>query len=303
MAVITTGAFGKALWPGVNAWWGQAYKEWKVEYTDLFETYRSGKNFEEDVGTSMFGLMAVKPEGQALTYDTASQGFLTRYTHTEYALGFIITQIMVEDDQYMVIAQKRARALAFSARQTKEVVGANVYNRAFNSGFTGGDNIQLLSTAHLNVAGGTWSNRLATDADVSEASFEQACIDISKWQDDRGNQIAVMPYTVIISPDQVFEVERILMSPLQSATANNDINALYSMSKFPGGVKVNHYLTDTDAWFMRTDAREGMKYFTRRDDTFAEDNDFDTKNLKYSASARYVMGWTDPRGLFGSSGA
>lgn len=303
MAVITTGAFGKALWPGVNTFWGQSYAEHTTEYTELFMTYKSAKAFEEDVGTSMFGLAAVKPEGQPITYDAAQQGFLTRYTHVEYALGFIITQIMIEDDQYAVIAKKRAQALAFTMRQTKEVVAANIFNRGFDSNFTGGDGLELYSTAHLNVAGGTWQNELTTAADLSEAALEQACIDIAKWQDDRGNQIALMPTKLCIPVDLMFEAERILMTPLRVDTANNDINALRAMGKFQNGVVVNHYFTDTDAWFLKTNALDGMKHFERRGAAFAEDNDFDTKNLKYSASERYSFGWTDPRGTYGSPGA
>lgn len=303
MATITVGNFGKALWPGINKWYGKAYDEHKVEYTDLFNTYNSRKHYEEDVGITSFGLAQVKGEGAPVTYDSERQAFVTRYTHVEYALGFIITKIMYEDDLYDVVGERRAKGLAFSMRQTKEVVGANVYNRAFTAAYTGGDGKELLATDHPNFAGGTWANELATAADLSEAALEQAAIDIMKWTNDRGLKISIMPQTLIVPPDLVFEAERILMSPYRVATANNDINALKAMGKFPGGIKVNHYLTDADAWFIRTNAPDGMKYFERRADSFTQDDDFDTENAKYKATARYSFGWTDPRGLFGSPGA
>ena len=183
MATITTGNFAKALWPGVNSWYGQSYNEHKVEWTDLFDTYKSNRNYEEDMGITSFGLASAKPEGSAITYDEERQGFLTRYTHVVYGNGFIVTREMVEDDLYSIVAQKRAKGLAYSMRQTKETVASNVFNRAFNSSFVGGDGVELCSTAHVNVAGGTWGNELATSADLSEASLEQACIDIGRWTD------------------------------------------------------------------------------------------------------------------------
>lgn len=300
---INRGSFAKALWPGVNAFYGEKYNEFPVQYTGLFDTYSSSKAFEEDVGITGFGLAAVKSEGGSVSYDDMRQGFLTRYTHVAYALGFIITEEMVEDDQYMVVASKKAPALAYSMRQTKEIVGANVYNRAFNSTYTGGDGKEMCATDHPNVTGGTWANELATAADISEASLEQAIIDMGKWTNDRGLKIAVIPQKLIIPVDAQFDVERILMTPLQSGNSNNDINALKSTGKFPGGVFINNYLTDTDAWFIRTNVSESMKYIERRADNFSEDNDFDTNNLKYKATGRYSFGWTDPRGIFGSPGA
>jgi len=303
MAIINRASFSKALWPGVNAWYGEKYAEFPVEYTGLFDTQSSSKAFEEDVGTTGLGLAAVKGEGDAVTYDDMQQGFLTRYQHVTYGLGFIITEEMIEDDQYMIVANKKAQALAFSMRQTKEIVGANVYNRAFNASYLGGDGLELCSLLHPNVSGGTWANEAAVACDISEAALEQALIDMSKWTNDRGLKIAVMPQKLIIPVDLQFDVERILMSPLQSGNSNNDINALKSSGKFPGGVVVNHYLTDTDAWFIRTNVSDGMKHLERRADNFSEDNDFDTNNLKYKATARYSFGWTDPRGLYGSPGA
>jgi len=301
--MINRASFAKALWPGVNAFYGQANDEFPVEYTGLFETQSSQKAFEEDVGVTSFGLAAIKGEGNSVAYDDMQQGFLTRYQHVAYALGFIITEEMIEDDQYMLVANKKANALAFSMRQTKEIVAANVYNRAFNSTYVGGDAKEMCATDHPNVTGGTWANELTTAADISEAALEQALIDMGKWTNDRGLKIAIMPQKLIIPVDLQFDVERILMSPLQSGNSNNDINALKSSGKFPGGVVINHYLTDTDAWFIRTNCPEGLKHMERVSDTFSEDNDFDTNNLKYKARARYSFGWTDPRGIYGSPGA
>lgn len=307
---ITTGSFAKALWPGVNAWYGDAYNEFPVEYTMLFDTHSSRKAFEEDVGVSGFGLAAVKTEGGSTAYDTAQQGYLTRYTHVTYGLGFVITREMVDDDQYDVIGKKRAQALAYSMRQTKEIVGANVYNRAFSTSYTGGDGKSLIASGagtasafHPNVAGGSWTNGPSAWSDLSEAALEQAAIDIMAWTNDRGLRIAVTPQSLIIPPALVFEAERILKTSARVGTANNDVNALKEMGYFPGGIKVNHYLTDSDAWFIRTNVKDGMKHFVRRADDFGMDNDFDTDNAKYKATARYSFGWTDPRALYGSMGA
>jgi hypothetical protein len=302
MALINTGSFSKALWPGVNAWYGKAYDEFPVEWTDLFDKYTSRKGFEEDVGISSFGLAQIKPEGTAVNFDTETQGFITRYTHITYALGFIVTKEAFEDDQYDVVAERRARSLAFSMRQTKENVAANVYNRAFNSSYTGGDGVSLINSAHPLVAGGTSSNQLAVAANLSEAALEQAVIDLGKYTNDRGLRIQVMPKSIHIPVDLQFEAERILKSQYRVGTANNDISALVSMGKFPGGIKLNHYFTSTTAWFIRTNVPDGMKYFTRRDDSFSEDNDWDTENAKFKATARYSYGWTDWRCLYATPG-
>ena len=298
---INSGSFAKALWPGVNSWYGEAYDKHGVEYTDLFDTHSSRKAWEEDMGTSMFGLASAKPEGQSISYDSAQQGYLTRYTHVTYGLGFIITREMVDDDQYDVIGKQRAQGLAFSMRQTKEVLAANVYNNAFTAG-TGGDSKFLLDTDHPNVAGGTWDN-ITTAATLSEAALEDLCIDIMEAKNDRGLNIALIPQTLHINPNLIFEADRILNSPLRVGTADNDLNALKNMGKFPGGVKVNHYLTDTNAYYIRTNCPDGMKHFERRADDFTMDNDFDTDNAKYKATGRYSFGWTDPRALYGNAGA
>jgi hypothetical protein len=303
MAVMGTGHWGKFLWPGLQEWFGKDYNEHSVEYTDLFNTYKSNKHYEEDVGITSYGLLNVKAEAEPVQFDAERQTYVTRYTHVEYALGFIISRLIYEDDLYDVVGERRAKGLAFSARQTKETIGANVYNRAFNSAYTGGDGKEMCATDHPNWAGGTWSNELTTAADLSEAALEQACIDIMKWTNDRGLKISVMPQSLHIPPDLVFEAERILKSPARVSRADNDLNALKSMGKFPKGVKVNHYFNDTNAWFIRTNAPSGMKYLERRADQFTMDEDWDTDNAKYKVTFRCAFGWTDARGVFGSEGA
>jgi hypothetical protein len=305
---ITTSSFAKALWPGVNAWYGDTYNEYQTEWDKLFDKNTSRKAFEEDVGESGFGLFSVKNEAAPITYDTARQGFTTRYNHVVYALGFIITREMVDDDLYDVIGKKKASALAFSARQTKEVIAANVYNRAFNTSYTGGDGSTLLagaaggSASHPNIAGGTWTNTPTVAVDLSEAALEQATIDIAGLQNDRGLLIKVLPSSLIIPRQLIFEAKRILGSDGRVGTENNDLNALKDMGMIPK-VYTNHYLTDTDAWFIRTDVKDGMKYFERRGDEFGMDEDFDTENAKYKATMRFSFGWSDPRALYGSPGA
>jgi len=302
MSIINSGSFAKALWPGVNAWYGKAYDEYKVEYTDLFDKFTSSKAFEEDVGISSFGLAVAKTEGSPISYDSERQAFITRYQHVVYALGFIITREMMEDDQYDVVGQKKAQGLAFSMRQTKEVIAANVYNRAFNTSYTFGDGLSLINAAHVNIKGGTWSNQIATASDLSEAALEQACIDIAGFTNDAGLLIAVRPESLIIPRQLIFEAKRILATDGRVGTDNNDLNALKTMGAVPK-VVTNHFLTDTDAWFIRTNVPHGMKYFERRGDQFDMDNDWDTENAKFKATARYSFGATDVRGIYGSAGA
>lgn len=299
---INTSSFAKALWPGVNAWYGKEYNEFPVEYKDLFDSFTSKRAWEEDVGISSFGLAVEKPEGTAIQYDTERQAFTTRYTPVVFALGFVITREIMEDDQYDVVGQRKAQGLAFSMRQTKEVVAANVYNRYATAGYVGGDGKTLLASDHPNLAGGSQSNQLGTAADLSEAALEQAAIDIAGLTNDRGLLIAVRPKTLVIPRQLMFEAKRILASDGRVATADNDLNALKTLGVIPQ-VVTNHYLTDTDAWFIRTDVKHGMKYFERRPDEFGMDNDFDTENAKYKATSRFAVGWTDWRGLFGSAGA
>lgn len=309
MSIITSGSFAKALWPGVNNWYGKAYNEYSTEYTKLFDTFKSTKQFEEDVGISSFGLAVVKPEGAPVSFDSERQAFITRYQHVVYALGFIITREIMEDDQYAVVGQRKAQGLAYSMRQTKEIIAANVYNRAFNTSYVGGDAATLIASAggtasasHPLFAGGTATNGPATWSDLSEAALEQAVIDIAGFTNDRGLLIAVKPKTLIIPRQLTFEAKRILGSEGRVGTDNNDLNAIKQMGMIPETV-VNHYLTDTDAWFIRTDVPHGMKHFERRADAFDMDNDWDTENAKYKATARYSFGWTDWRGIYGSMGA
>ena len=298
---INTGLWMKAMWPGVNKFYGNEYKEHPVEYTALFDTFKSRKAWEEDVGTSGFGLFQVKGQGVPISYDTNRAGFVSRYTMVTYGLGFQITKETIEDDQYDVAMEKGGRGLAFSIRQTKEVLAAQVYDRSTNASFVGGDGLELLSTVHVNVAGGTYANELATAADISEAALEQAVIDLMSLTNDRGLNIAVLPQGLIVPVELWAETEKILKTTQEVGTANNTVNVV--RGKFTKGLHVNHYLTDTDAWYIRTNVRDGMKYFVRREDTFDMDDDFDTDNAKYKATFRCAFGWTDPKGIFGSPGA
>lgn len=300
--IINSSSFAKALWPGVNAWYGKEYDEYPVEWDKLFEKFTSRKQYEEDVGISSFGLLNVKPEGNPIQYDSEQQTFTTRYTHIVYALGFIITREIMEDDQYDVVGQRKAQGLAFSVRQTKEVIGANVYNRAFNSSYVGGDGVSLLNSAHPLFAGGTFSNVLSTSADLSEAALEQACIDIANFTNDRGLRIAVRPESLVLPIQLEFEAERILKTERRVGTNNNDINALRQTGRFPKGIILNHYFSNPLSWFIRTDVKNGMKMFERRGDEFEMDNDFDTENARFKATSRYSFGWTDARALYGSAG-
>lgn len=302
MALIVTSNFAKALWPGVNAWYGKEYAEFKAEYPQLFETFNSSRNFEEDVGVSSFGLAKTKSEGSAIQYDTERQAFTTRYTHVVYALGFAVSREAFDDDQYDVVGQRKAQGLAFSMRQTKEIVAANVYNNAFTAGYTGGDGSILAVSSHPNLAGGTWSNVPSSAVDISEAALEQAVIDIAGWTNDRGLKIAVLPKNLIIPVNLWFDATRILKADKQPNDLNNNPNAIRTLGLVPE-VVVNHYLTDTDAWFLRTNVKNGMKHFERWPDRFEMDNDFDTENAKFKAIGRYSFGWTDPRGLYASPGA
>ena len=299
----TSSSFAKLLYPGLNKIYGKEYAEHTEEYTDLFDVYGSKRAYEEDLGITSFGLAQKKTEGNAIAYDDEEQAFLTRYRHVVYGLGFVITRELYEDDQYAVVGQRRSKSLAFSMRQTKEIIAANVYNRAFNSSYTGGDGSEMCATDHANFTGGTWANELTTAADLSEASLEQAGIDIMKMKNDRGLNINVMPQSLIIPVDLAYEAERILKSPYRVGTADNDINAIARMGMFPKGVKINHYLTDADAWFIRTNVPDGLKFFNRRSMEFTIDNEFDTENAKYKSTERYSAGWTDPRAIFGSPGA
>lgn len=302
--LITTASHPKALWPGVKQWWGQTYDEHQVEYTDLFDSETSTQNYEEDVQLTGFGLVQQKPEGSGVLYDSEVQGFTTRYTHIAYALGYIVTKEELDDNLYETVSRKRAAALAMSFRQTKENVAANVYNRAFNGSYVGGDNVSLANTAHPNTSGGTWANRPTVDVDLSEAALEDAIIAIMGLQNDRGLLINIMPKTLIIPRQQVFNAQRILHSSYQTGNANNDINVIKSGNYIPGGFKVNHYLTSPNAWFIRNTipGKTGMKYYERVGIQFDQDNDFDTMNAKAKGYERYSFGWSDPRAIWGVNG-
>lgn len=308
MSEITTSSFAKALWPGVNKWYGDAYNEFKPQWGSLFEKHSSRRAWEEDVGVSMFGLPTIKAEGAPISYDSSRQGFTSRYNHVVYALGFIIHREAVDDDLYDVVGKQKAKSLAFSMRQNKEIVGANVYNRAFNTSYTGGDGATLVacaaggSASHPNVAGGTWTNGPSVAVDLSEASLEQAAIDIRGFTNDRGLKMQAKAKTLIIPKELMFEAQRILKTEGQVYSADNTLNALKTMGIIPE-IVVNDYLTDTDAWFIRTDVQDGLKYFERRGDEFKMDEDFDTENAKYKATSRFSFGWTDPRGIYASPGA
>jgi hypothetical protein len=301
--VITSASFAKLLWPGLNSIYGKEYADYAVEWDKLFEKNSSDKAYEEDLGLSSFGLASVKSEGAPITYDTERQGFTSRYNHVVYALGFIVTREIFEDDQYGKVGAQKAKALARSMRQTKEIIGANIYNRAFEgSGYLGGDGKELIHSAHLNVAGGTFSNKIGTAADLSEAALEQAVIDIAGFRDDRGLLIAAKPEKLVIPYQLQFETARILGSDGRVGTDLNDPNVIKQQGIF-SNVVTNHYLTDPDAWFILTNVKDGLKYFERRGDQFEMDNDFDTENAKFKATARYSFGWSDPRAIYGSAGA
>lgn len=299
MAVINTGSYPKALWPGINAWWGE-YQKHPLEYPLLFEMDDSDKNYEEDVEGTGFGLAPVKPEGSSIYYDADTQGYVSRYQNVTYALGYIITMEAMQDDQYMKVGKARTRKLSFSMRTSHEIVAANVYNRGFNNSFAGGDGVSLFNAAHPTMSG-TQSNVLPVAADISQAAIEDMLTLVNRATNTRGLPVAIHENKLVVSPGSYFEAMRILGSTLQNDTGNNAINTLKGM--FPGGVVMNHYLTDLDAWFITTTAPEGLKHFQRMALEFNQDNDGDTRNAKYTAVERYSVGWTDWRGAFGSPGA
>jgi hypothetical protein len=301
MSVIQTGAHPKALWPGVKAWFGIKYNEYPMECNTLFDWESSSQNYEEDVETTSFGLMPVKAQGAALVYDSHSQGAISRYTHSAYALGYIVTKEEIADNLYQDRSFKRSEALAFSARQSKENVAANVYNRVDTAGYTGGDGVVLGSASHPDAIGGTQSNIAATPADFSETALEDLLIQIAGATNSRGLKISLMGQKLIVPRQVMFEAARVMNSTLQNDTANNAINAVKGI--LPGGYEVNHYLTDVDAWFIRTNAPRGMIGYNRQAVEFDTDTDFDTKNARASAYERYSVGWTDWRGLFVNKGA
>ncbi|WP_299477005.1 Mu-like prophage major head subunit gpT family protein [uncultured Paracoccus sp.] len=300
--VETTGNHAKALWPGVRAWFGAKYNKHPQEWSKIFDARNSEKNYEEDVEITGYGLAPVKTEAGSVAYDSMNQGATKRYTHVVYGLGFITSEEEFEDNLYKDKSFRRTEFLAFSIAQTEEIVAANVLNRAFNSSYTGADGKELLATDHPSLAG-TWANELGTAADLSEASLEDLCTLIMEAKNSRGLNIALMPKRLIVPPALAFDAERILKSQLQSGSETNDINALRSMGLFSEGAVVNHYLTDSDAFFVKTNAPYGLTRFTRRAAAIQKDGDFDTGNMKCKSTIRFSVGWTDPRGLYGTPGA
>lgn len=301
MSVITTGNAPKLLWPGLNALFGLTYKDIPLQHTEVFDVNTSDKAYEEDQELPGFGLAPVKSEGGSISYDTHAQGYTKRYTNVTYGLGFIETQESVEDNLYKGRATSRTKALARSMRVTKETIMANIVNRAFDSNYVGGDGVQMIATTHPTLSGNQ-ANTLSVQADLSEASLEDMLILVWNMTDSRGLRIMASAQKLMVAPNGAFEAERILKSTLQNDTANNAVNAVKSMGLLPGGVLNWRYLTDTDAWFIKTDVPEGLKLFNRREVSFEKDSDFDTSNYKHKATERYSGGWTDWRGIVGSQG-
>jgi hypothetical protein len=299
--IITTGSHPKALWPGVRAFWGQVYDSYDKEYEALYDWETSEKAYEEDVQITGFGLAPIKPQGQPLEFDSEFQGFVTRYVHIAYALGYAVTFEELQDNLYEEVSMRRAKANAFSINQTVENVAAFLYNNAFvTTYFTTADGAALISTSHVNAAGGTWSNQLSPGAALSEAALEDICIQIMGTQNDRGLLINVMPVSLHVPRQLWFVANRILRSERQSGTANNDINVLKATNVFPGGIKLNHFFSSPTAWFVRTNCPNGMTAFWRNKPILEKDNDFSTKSALASTYMRFSVGCTDPRGIFGS---
>jgi len=300
---ITRSQLLKELEPGLNALFGMEYDRYDNEHAEIFDTETSDRAFEEEVMLSGFGQAPVKGEGAAIVYDTAGEAFTARYTHNTIALAFAITEEAVEDNLYDKLSARYTRALARSMSNTKQVTAASTLNNAFSSSYTGGDGVSLINSAHPTTGGGNWSNTLATAADLNETSLEQALIDIAGFIDERGLKVALRGMKLIIPPSLQFTAERILKSEQRVSTSDNDINALKSGGYMPQGFTVNHFLTDTDAWFIKTDAPNGMKHFVRSPIKTAMEGDFETGNVRYKARERYSFGWSDPRAMYGSPGA
>ena len=292
----------KELEPGLNALFGLEYNRYENQHTEIFDTETSDRAFEEEVMLSGFGSAQVKPEGGSVNFDDATESFTARYTHETVALAFAITEEAVEDNLYDKISSRYTKALARSMSNAKQVKAANVLNNAFNSSFTGGDGKELCATDHP-TTGGTVSNELAVSADLNETSLEQALIDIAGITDDRGLKVALNGSKLIIPVNLQFTAERLMKSNQRVGTSDNDINAVGSMGMIPQGYVVNNYLTDTDAFFIKTDAPNGLKHFQRAAIQTKMEGDFETGNVKYKARERYSFGFSDFRGIFGSPGA
>jgi len=292
----------KELLPGLNALFGLEYKTYGEEHKEIYETETSERSFEEETKLSGFSAAPVKAEGAAIAYDNAQEAWTARYNHETIALGFSITEEAVEDNLYDSLSKRYTKALARAMAYTKQVKAASVLNNGFSSSYVGGDGVALFSANHPLVSGGTNSNRL-TASDLNETSLEAAVIQIAGWTDERGLLIAAKPGKLIVPPALMFTAKRLLDTELRVATADNDINALKAMGSIPGGYTVNHFLTDTNAWFLTTDVPNGMKHFVRTPLQNSMDGDFDTGNVRYKSRERYSFGWSDPLGMFGSPGA
>lgn len=295
-------SFRKQLQEGLNAVFGHNYKRYPEEWRAIFDIERSEKAFEEDVLLVGFEGAPVKPEGKGVSYDTAAESYVARYTHETIALAFAITEEAEEDGLYGSLGAKYAKALARSMQHTKEVKGANILNNGFNASFPGGDGVPLFSAAHPQAGGGVQSNTLATPADLSEASLEQASIDISNFDDDRGIPIAAQITKLIIPTELQHVATRILFSPYRSNTGDNDVNSMYTLGTVADGFCVNHRLTDPKAWFLKTDCPDGLKHFIRKGISRGVEGDFESGNLRYKVRERYSFGHSDWRGAYGSPG-
>jgi len=294
----------KELLPGLNALFGLEYKQYENESTEIYETESSERAFEEEVQLSGFGQAPVKPEGSGISYDTGQEAYTARYNHETIAMGFAVTEEAIEDNLYDSLSARYTKALARGMAYTKQVKAAFPLNNGFSGGtFTTGDGVTLLNDSHTRTDGGTNSNVLSVASDMNETSLEQAVIDIAAFRDQRGLLIAARPRKLIIAPNNQFVATRVLESQLRAGTADNDINAMRTNGAIPEGWRINHFTTDTDAWFIITDVPNGMKHFTRTGLTTSMDGDFDTGNVRYKARERYSYGCSDPLGIFGSEGA
>jgi len=292
----------KELEPGLNALFGMEYARYEDETKEVFETESSDRAFEEEVLITGFGNAPVKREGDGVEFDTAYEGYTARYTHETIALAFALTEEAVEDNLYDRLGARYTKALARSMAHTKQVKGANVLNNAFSSSYTGGDGLSLVNSAHTLAGGGTFSNTPSTQVDLNETALEDALITISTFVDDRNLTLALQGLKLVVPPQLQFIADRLLETPGRVGTADNDINALRNMGMISDGYAVNHFLTDTDAWFVLTDCPDGMKHFERTPMSTNMEGDFDTGNVRFKARERYSFGWRNPRGIYGSSG-
>jgi hypothetical protein len=293
----------KELLPGLNALFGLEYARYGEEHKEIYETETSERSFEEETKLSGFSAAPVKNEGSAIAYDNAQEAWTARYNHETIALGFSLTEEAIEDNLYDSLAARYTKGLARAMSYTKQVKAAAVLNNGFSSAYVGGDGVSLFSAVHPLVSGSTNSNTPATQADLNETSLENAVIQIAAWTDERGLLIAAKPKKLVIPPALQFVATRLLETELRVGTNNNDINAIKNNGSIPDGYTVNHFLTDTNAWFLCTDVPNGMKHFVRTPLSNSMDGDFDTGNVRYKTRERYSFGWSDPLGMYGSSGS